>query len=251
MNRPRPFRPFRAAAASRPGATRRLRIVTFEDRCVPALFTVTDTGDNGGVNPAPFAGTGTLRQAIVDSDATPGTDTIDFALPDSLQSAGGWWTIQPAASLSTVADPVTIDGWSQAGAGPGLAPRVFIDGTNAVVQSGDGGLNLGSNSTVRGLAVGNFATAPRIELVGSQNTVVGSYLGLGPTGATAAPNLLGLFDHGSSNVVGGAGPGEGNVISGNFNTNLVSAGNGGTICGNFVGSDATGTGAIPTNSQGI
>ena len=31
----------------------------------PAVFVVTNTGDNGGVNPLPGAGTGTLRQALV------------------------------------------------------------------------------------------------------------------------------------------------------------------------------------------
>jgi parallel beta-helix repeat protein len=46
-----------------------------------AVFTVTSSGDNGGVNPAPFAGTGTLRQAIIDANATPGAETIAFALP--------------------------------------------------------------------------------------------------------------------------------------------------------------------------
>ena len=35
------------------------------------VYTVTNTGDNNGVNPAPGAGTGTLRQAIVDANANP------------------------------------------------------------------------------------------------------------------------------------------------------------------------------------
>src|SRR5262252_9108581 len=42
-------------------------------------FPVTNTGDNNGVNPAPNAGTGTLRQAIVDANANAGADTINFA----------------------------------------------------------------------------------------------------------------------------------------------------------------------------
>src|SRR4051812_3955765 len=39
-----------------------------------ATLMVTDVGDNGGVNPVPFTGTGTLRQAIVDANANCYTD---------------------------------------------------------------------------------------------------------------------------------------------------------------------------------
>jgi hypothetical protein len=49
---------------------------------VLSTFVVTNTWDNGGVNPAPGAGTGTLRQAIVDADAA-GTGTA--ANPDLIQ----------------------------------------------------------------------------------------------------------------------------------------------------------------------
>ena len=51
-----------------------------------ATFTVTNTGDNGGVNPAPGAGTGTLRQAIIDANATAGADTITFKLASQARS---------------------------------------------------------------------------------------------------------------------------------------------------------------------
>ena len=46
-----------------------LALMTGTRRVSAATFTVTNTGDNGGVNPAPGAGTGTLRQAIVDANA--------------------------------------------------------------------------------------------------------------------------------------------------------------------------------------
>jgi hypothetical protein len=105
----------------------RPRVEVLEDRTVPAVFTVTNTADTG---------VGSLRQAILDANATAGADSINFAIPDALKSAGGWWTIQPLSALPAVADSATIDGWSQPGAGAGLAPRVLIDGTNA--GPGDG-----------------------------------------------------------------------------------------------------------------
>src|SRR5262249_28854451 len=65
-----------------------LHLEILEDRSVPSgmTFTVVNTLDNGGVNPAVGAGTGTLRQAIVDSNANdPGNsrNEIDFQISGS------------------------------------------------------------------------------------------------------------------------------------------------------------------------
>src|ERR1700722_1774471 len=64
----------------------RLRLEQLEDRMLPSTFVVSNTGDNGAVNPAPFAGTGTLRQAIIDANANPGVDTINFAIGTGAQT---------------------------------------------------------------------------------------------------------------------------------------------------------------------
>src|SRR3954447_20876852 len=56
----------------------RLRLESLDERSVPAVFTVTSTGDNGGVNPAAGAGTGTFRQALVDAINATTADTIVF-----------------------------------------------------------------------------------------------------------------------------------------------------------------------------
>ena len=66
-------------------------------------FTVTNTGDNGGVNPAPGAGTGTLRQAIIDANANAGADTINFA-------AGVTGTITLRSALPQITQNLTING---------------------------------------------------------------------------------------------------------------------------------------------
>jgi hypothetical protein len=65
-----------------------------------ATFTVTNTGDDS-MDPPPGAGTGTLRQAIVDANSNAGADTITFSVTG---------TIQLDRALPTLSDDVTISG---------------------------------------------------------------------------------------------------------------------------------------------
>ncbi len=77
--------------------------------CPAATFTVTTTADNGP---------GSLRQAILDANANPGPDTIDFAIGTGMQ------TVAPLSPMPTISDPVVIDGWTQ----PGFIDRPFRTG---------------------------------------------------------------------------------------------------------------------------
>ncbi|MBX9579110.1 MAG: hypothetical protein K2X87_02280, partial [Gemmataceae bacterium] len=100
-----------AAPAGRPTAPARrrrpvpLRVEGLEDRSVPAVLTVTNTDDSGP---------GSLREAILDSNASAGVrDTIAFAIPgDEVH------TIRPTSALPPIADPVVIDGYTQPGGQP-------------------------------------------------------------------------------------------------------------------------------------
>ena len=94
---------------------------------MPATFLVNNTADNGP---------GSLRQAITDSNDTPGSNTIDFGIG----AVGSQQTITPATPLPGITDPVLIDGWSQGGAGYTGVPLIGIDGTTA--GTGSDGLDL-------------------------------------------------------------------------------------------------------------
>ncbi len=85
-----------------------------EDRWVPAVFLVTTT-----INGLPGANDGSLRDAILASNANPGPDTIEFDI-----EPGGQQTISLTSPLPTLADTVTIDGTSQ----PGLDWQSFYRG---------------------------------------------------------------------------------------------------------------------------
>src|SRR6267142_7127566 len=79
-----------------------------------ATFTVTTNADNGdNVNPTP----GSLREAIILANTTPGTDTIAFSIGSGPQ------TIKPVAALPNISDPIIIDGTSQ----PGFAGKPIIE----------------------------------------------------------------------------------------------------------------------------
>ena len=142
-----------------------------------ATITVTTTADSGP---------GSLRQAILDSNASAGTlDTIEFDIPGA-----GVHTIVPASGLPTITDPVVIDGSTQPGfAGP---PLIELDGTNA------GGFVHGLNitaggSTVRALVINRFNGSGIICFTVGGNTIVGNYIGTNAAGTAALANANGVY----------------------------------------------------------
>src|SRR5262245_31683824 len=70
-------------------------------RAAAGVFTVTTTADSGP---------GSLRQAILDANALPGYDNIDFMIP-----GGGVKTIAVSSPLPQITEYVFIDGFSQPG----------------------------------------------------------------------------------------------------------------------------------------
>jgi hypothetical protein len=93
-----------------------------------------------------------LRQAILDANATPDTNEIDFAI-----SGGGHQTVRPITGLPYVTRPVTIDGTTQ----PGFAgsPLIELSGVNTELEAS--GLVLRTdNSTIKGLVINSFRFNP-------------------------------------------------------------------------------------------
>lgn len=87
------------------------------------------------------------------------------------------------------------------------------------------------------------------------NIIAGNYVGTDTTGSFAVPNTYGmLFDDGASyNTLGGRIPGAGNLLSGNSGYGVFIYNYGSikdTVVGNLIGTDYTGTLAVP-NANGI
>ena len=160
------------------------RFEQLEDRWLLSVFTVNSIGDEPDASPGDsiaetVAGQCTLRAAIQEANATLGADTIHFAIPGA-----GPHTIQPTSGLPKITDPVTIDGYTQAGAspntnGPGLGINavlmVELDGSNA---SGSGLRVSGGSSTIRGLVINRFGSGAGIRLESNgQNVIEGNFIG--------------------------------------------------------------------------
>jgi hypothetical protein len=230
-----------------PRPWRRLWCERLEDRTVPAMFTVTTTAD---------AGAGSLRQAIIDANANPGADTIQFAI------ASGQRTINLLSELPHITETVTLDGTTQ----PGFAgaPLVELTGTAAGYANGLWLEAGASGSDVRGLVINRFQ-ANGIVLDHTQDVVIeGNYVGTnadgsGPTepgtpdpsgNVSAGVILLG----GTDNLIGGTTAAARNVISLNMGDGVSVDGDAtnlhNVIAGNYIGLDASGTTAMP-NYTGV
>jgi titin len=216
---------------------RRFAIEPLEGRQMLSAFTVTNTNDSG---------TGSLRQAIISSNATKGPNTINFNI-----SGSGVQTINLLSALPTITQPVTIDGTTEPGSGG--KPVIQVDGTKA--GTGVVGLNLtsaASGSTIKGLSVTDFSGGG-VLLNGAANvTVAVDDVGLVnlSTGAVA---------HGNSafgvELEGGANHDTltNDVISGNNADGVVLTGSGtnsNTIQGSYLGTDPSGLHSLP-NAWGI
>ena len=200
-----------------------------------ATFTVTTTADSGA---------GTLRQAISDSNTSPGTNNILFQI-----SGTPPFTITPLTALPSVGNPTLIDGTTQNGFTG--APVIELNGTSA--GAGAAGLQLLSGfNTVRGLVINRFA-APGIVLSGSSNVIQGNYIGTDVMGTNARANAgFGIWIKSAGNLVGGTNAGNGNVISGGNDTGIyIFNTSGNTVQGNLIGVTATGTKALGNVNNGI
>jgi hypothetical protein len=215
-----------------------------EGRTLFAVFTVTSTAD---------AGPGSLRQVILDVNASPGADEVQFAIPGA-----GIHTIAPASPLPEATGAVTIDATTQ----PGYAgfPKIELDGsaagatTNGLMVRGAAPF---TGIVVRGLSVNRFG-GNGIVVSGAYVSLAANHVGISPAGDAARPNgMAGVLVQGSDVVIGGTSPAQRNVISGNTGPGIRLASNVSnfaskvTIVGNFIGTDATGGTLVGNGEEGI
>jgi hypothetical protein len=210
----------------------RPRLELMEDRTLLSTFLVNTTADSGA---------GSLRQAILDTNAATGaTSTIDFAI-----SGSGVHMISPASPLPVITRGVLIDGFSQ----PGYAGTPVIELRGDFSNGGSGSSSHSSSSsslrsangasgTLGSAAGGISVSSGSLTIPGNSNTLGDSALitGDGLTITSSDVTVRGLDINSFSQ-------GAGIHITGTGST-------GDWIYGNFLGTDPTGTQAEP-NFEGV
>jgi hypothetical protein len=203
-----------------------------------ATWRVTNPGDSGP---------GTLRWAIEQAVANPGSDKIKFAARMSGQ------VIQPLTALPTAYGPYTVIDGDIDDDG---APDVALNGRRVAGMAA--GLRVqGLGCTIIGLAIGGFPNSGMIIADAYECTIRSCHLGVNLAGTKENLNTYYqlLVVRSGKNRIGGTSPGEGNVIAAGPNHDQCgirlcdSSDN--TVTGNYIGVARDGGSALGANGIGI
>jgi parallel beta-helix repeat protein len=257
----RSLRPFEPNGGFAPASAETLATVSTSsdmvDGNVSSLATLTSQpGIDGAIS---------LREAMLATNATTATGalTIAFDLPNSdpgYNPANLTWTI----TLGVQALPalargnVIIDGTTQPGS-PGY-PQIVLDGFNVNEPTGSNGITITSDhNSIRGLTLVNFYD-DAVLISGpnaAANLVAGCYLGPDADGAAAVqPSYFGveIRNGAHDNLIGGADPAAGNLISGNAHSGVTiqdATTYNNTIAGNWIGVNSSGQAALKNAVAGV
>lgn len=186
-------------------------------------------------------------------------------------SAGGTVIGGTNAGAGNVISGNTLDGITLTGnSATNLIQGNFLGlsaaGTNAV-RNGQDGITIsgGTSNTIGGVIAsarnvisGNASNGVNIILLAdSGNQLLGNFIGTDLTGSRAVSNgLAGVLLEGSSNLIGAAVAGAGNVISGNGQQGIAVLGVNGSvkgeaIQGNVIGLDVSGANPLGNGDAGV
>lgn len=225
-----------------------------------------DANLNNGVCNTP-SGVCSLRAAILQANANPGPDIINFNIPGS-----GPHRITLGSQLPTISDTsgaLIIDGYTQPGASANTSEQVSnasirielrgpgYNGRSAMVVTSP-------NNTIRGLAI--YRTFSNIRLTGAGatgNRIVGNFIGTDANGSYEIPGARNEYidqsgveigNGASSNRIGTPALADRNVISGNpYSGVRINHANtkGNLVQNNLVGLTPNGSDSLYTYVAGI
>ncbi|WP_419195274.1 DUF4347 domain-containing protein, partial [Novipirellula herctigrandis] len=237
-----------APAVDQRGMTRDISpdIGAFE--AASATFVVTTTADSGA---------GSLRQAIIDANASTGADIITFSIAGT-----GVHIITPIGALPTITERVTIDATTDDSfAANGNRPAITLDGSSSGAANDGFVLSATADgTTIRGFVISDWdGDGIEIQAGSDNNTIVGNYIGrLNSSGTDSGAGTQntgnGVLVYGANNTIGGLTESDRNIISGNNSSGVVLSGGsatGNAIVGNFIGVDLGGHTALGNTNNGV
>jgi hypothetical protein len=201
-----------------------------EVRNVMSTFSVVTLSDSGA---------GSLRQAMLDANNTPGADVISFSVAGS---------IQLSRSLPKITDEVDVDGTTAPGFTSTPVVEIDFNGTKGLrFEAGSSG------SALQSLALVDASKAG-VKLNSVSNVlVVGNTIGVDLGGAAAGNGGYGVeLRNTSGNTIGGDTVPERNIISANHRNGIrLKSSSGNKILGNYIGTDVSGTLDYGNGHRGI
>jgi hypothetical protein len=205
-----------------------------------AAFLVISTGDLDAktftVVYADASGPGSLRQAILDANASPndssGPDVIAFAITED----PGVKTI--SGTLPPITDAVMIDGYTQPGAKPNTNGPGQANNATLLIQISGPEIKCTASTTIRGLII-NRSSRNGIYLANSTgHLITGNFIGFA---LTSVPNqdysnaASGIELNNSTAQIGGTTPDLANIILGPKGVTIGGTGCAGSVLqGNVV-----------------
>jgi hypothetical protein len=151
-------------------------------------------------------------------------------------NGGGLQIIKPLSPLPWVYY-TDIDATTQ----PGYSGTPLIALTGHFAGNASTGLQLASISSVKGMIISGFRRTG-INVAGSDNRVIGNYIGTSLDGTSPRPNGFAAVEvaH-NGNQIGGTNPGDRNIIAGTVRFSGGSEFSPNILAGNYIGVDVTGT----------
>ena len=211
---------------------------------------------------------GSLRGFLANANTMTGANAMRFVpvVPTNADDGGSndWWSLGLSIGLPAITDDsTTVDGTAYNSADGTTVLATNILGPEfeiyAVVALADGIALQSSANTVRDFVINRFTTGIAVT-AGDSNVIIGNYIGPDATGAVGqvGNSTQGIMIAGATNTTfGGATPADRNVISGNrqrgvwiddFNDGAAAVSDGTVVVGNYIGTNAAGTAALPYNA---
>jgi trimeric autotransporter adhesin len=213
------------------------------------------------------AGAGSLRQAILNANASPTlAKTINFNIRAANNTPICPAVIALSSNLPALAAPIVIDGYSQPGATVNTSALAFNANLCVLLKPASGSLGAGlivpaaaaasTSLNLRGIGMGAFSQ-PVMLLGGSGHVLAGNQFGGTANAVTlpgAALNAIAIgVNAGGRLIVGGANVSDRNVISGalfdgiNIQTTVQSSTDQCQIVNNLIGLAPNGINLVANN----